>query len=265
MTANRKHRTLRELRNLGGGLRESDRRFAPYDPVGGEPHAPIVFGERLIRAVLKSEIDRLVVDEDECRRFFAHFFDASLEDTAERDAYVANFIASHPQVVLGYPRSSEDMPLFTITLISDEEEPDVLGKYAGHTMPGEEPAYGDQQYEGAFYRQQVQIGVMAKHPDQTLYLYHFAKLVLLGSRDALEDAGLMDLQYSGAELAPNEVYAPSFVFMRSLVCTFTTLQTAPKLMAFRDGRKLRLAGLFMSDIRVDGVQGGVDPCGDNDA
>lgn len=253
---NRKERNLREARNLGSAALENDHRFSE---VSETPHAPITFGERLLRAVLRTEIERLSKDTEECRRFFSHFFDASIEDVRERDAYVTNFTEHPPDVVLGYPRTTADFPIITITLVSDEEDPDFLGKYAGQTMAGEAPDDGDQLYEGAFYRQQVQIGIMAQHPDQTLYLYHFVKLVLLGSREALEEAGLIDLHYSGAELAPNEVYAPNLLFMRALVCDFTTLQTVPKLFAYRDGRRLRLAGLFLSDVEVDGVRGGVDP------
>lgn len=261
MTAHRKRRLKR---NLGGTSFQDDERFAePFfdGPPQAEMRTSIVLPERLIRAVLASEVDRLAGDEDELRRFFAHFFDPT-SSAAERDTYVSNFIAAPPRVTLGYPRSTADLPIFTITLSSDEEEEDkqVLANYMGTTLPGERPPGGaDQEYEGIIATQTNAITIFAQHPDQCLYLYHFAKLVLIGAREALHAAGMISPTFSGAELSPQEVYLPDNVFARVLNVHYMNTVTVPKLFSYRDGRLLRVTGIFGKDIVVDGQRGAVVP------
>lgn len=260
MTARRK----RLRRNFGGTVAADDARFGePFfdGPTQAEMRTAIVLPERLIRAVLASEIERLAQDEAELRRFFSHFFDPTASE-AERDSYVANFLAAPPRVSLGYPRSTADLPIFTITLTSDEEEESnqVLANYMGTTMPGERPPGGeDQEYEGIISTQTNAITVFAQHPDQCLYLYHFAKLVLIGAREALHGAGMISPTFSGAELSPQETYLPDNVFARVLNVHYLSSSTVPKLFNFRDGRLLRVTGIVGKDIVVGGQRGGVVP------
>lgn len=252
----------RKRRNLGGGVSQDDERFSePFfdGPPQTEMRTSIVLPERLIRAVLEAEVERLAADEDELRRFFSHFFDPTSSAT-ERDTYVSNFIAAPPNVTLGYPRHTADLPIMAITLTSDEEEEgdQVLGNYMGTTLPEERPPGGvDQEYEGIISTQMNSITVFAQHPDVTLYLYHFARLVLVGAREALHQAGMISPTFSGAELSPQDVYLPDNVFARVLNVHYKTTMTVPKLFSYRDGRRLRVTGIFGKDIVVDGRRGGV--------
>jgi hypothetical protein len=255
-------RKSRLKRNLGGTVAQDDERFAePFfdGPPQAELRTSITMPERLVRAVLQSEVERLSGDEDECRRIFSHIFDPTTS-TAERDTYVANFLASPPLVRLGYPRDLADLPVFSIILMSDEEDEEVapLANYVGTTLPEERPPGGvDQEYEGTFFTQMNSIFIYGQHPDQCLYLYQFAKLVLVGAREALHCAGMISPTYSGGELNPNEVYLPDNVFARVLNVHYKALMTVPKLFTYRDGRLLRVTGIFGKDIVVDGQRGGV--------
>lgn len=255
-------RKNRLKRNLGGTTAQEDPRFnEPFfdGPPLAELRTAIVFPERLIRQVLLDEVERLSKDEDELRRLFEHFFTPTTS-AAERESYVNNFLASPPRVVMGYPRATGDMPVFAIILTSDDEEEgdQVLSDYVGETRPGENPPGGeDQEYEGIFCTQVNSIQIFAEHPDVTLYLYHFAKLALVGAREALHNAGMISPSYSGAELSPHDIYLPDNIFGRVLNVHYKTLMTVPKLYTHRDGRRLRLAGIFRKDVVVDGIRGGV--------
>lgn len=249
-------------RNLGESTAADDPRFAePYfdGPIQAGNRTSIVLPERLIRQVLVDEVDRLANDQAELERFFGHFFDPT-SSVKERDSYVSNFMKNPPKTVIGYPRSLGDWPVFAITLTSDDEDEGdaLIGNYVGETLPDEKaPGGEDQYYEGGFFDQVNSILVMAPHPDQTLYLYHFAKMALFGAREALHNAGLISPHYGGGELNPQEIYIPDNVFARVITVSFKTMVTVPKLFAHRDGRRLQLTGIFRSDVVVDGIRGGV--------
>jgi hypothetical protein len=273
MTANRKKRLLR---NLGGTFEQTDDRAKPFfdGPQAAEMRTSIVMVERIILAVLRSEVERLSADTDEARaelnRIFSHIFDPTV-GVAERAEFAADFQRRPPVTVLGYPRTTTEMPCFAVILESDEEgEAGVLGKYAGQTLEDEDPPGGeDAEYEGAFFDQSYGIYIYAEHPDVCAYLYQFCKLLLFGARQALEAAGIIDPTYSGGELTPEEMYLPENMFARVLRIRAKSMMTVPRLFLHRDGRRLRVTGIFMEDVVVDGRRGGVMPYvateGDEDA
>ena len=248
-------------RNAGGTAQQDDERFNeafyPDAPQRAQVRTAIVMPERLIRSVLLSEVERLRGDEEELRRFFSHFYDPTTSDD-ERETYVRDFVNNPPRVVLGYPRTTGSWPMFSIVHSSDEEaEPGLLSKFIGETQL-EEAVNEESDYEGGFFTQSYAVYVFATHPDQCLYLYHFAKLMLIGAREALEAAGVIDPHYSGGELNPEEMQLPDNAWARVLNVTLTTLVSIPKLRGYRNGRNMRLAGIFRSDVVVDGLRGGVE-------
>jgi len=258
-------------RNLGGHAAADDRRFTStlFDgPDLAELRAPLVLPERLFRSVLHSEIAHLAdtANEDELRRFFSHFFDVSVSEE-ERESYVKDFQTNTPKVTMGYPRLTGEWPVLAIILSSEGEAEAPLANHMGETLADEITVDGDQEYEGTFFDASYSIYVIGTHPDQCLYLYHFAKFALLGARSALVGAGVIDPHYSGSELNPEEAQLPDWAFGRVLSVSCKTLQTIPKLLAHRDGRNLRLTGLFRGDVVVNGLRGGVETYtpGDDDA
>lgn len=259
MSANRKERLLR---NLGRAPEAAgDERFTePFfdGPAQTEMRTSIVLPERLIKTLLLAEVTRLSENEDECRRFFSHFFDPSLgDDVTERESYVRSLTNDPPRVVLGYPRSTGTWPCFAVVNTQDEEADDrALAKYFGETLSGES-VRDDAEYEGGFFDQSVSVFVYATNPDQALLLYYLAKFILFGGRDVLTQAGLIDPSYHGGELNAEEMFLPANVFARVLAIKFLVTQTIPKLLRYRDGRRLRVGGIFREDVVVDGQRGGV--------
>jgi len=213
--------------------------------------------ERILLALIRSEVDRLKEDRTELSRFFKHFFDPTAGEEA-REEFVTFFIKNPPVTVLGYPRTTADFPCFSVVLENDEEvEPGLLGHYVGTTQPDEMPDDAeDNEYEGAFFEQSFGVYIYAENPDVCAYLYQFLKLTLFGSRLALEQAGLLNIHYSGGELTPQE-YLPENMFARVLHMKCQSMMTIPKLLSYKDGRKLRVTGVFREDVVVDGVPGGV--------
>ena len=256
------NRKDRLLRNIGEGFKENELVEQFYDgPDKIEVRTSVVMVERILKGLLLEEVDRLAGDKAECTRFFRHFFDPTV-GPEERNRFVLNFIREPPRVVIGYPRSGADLPIFSIVMTSDEELSDTpsgfLGKYAGETVAGENPIDGeDAEYEGAFFNQLYSIYIYAQNPDQTAYLYQTAKSILFAGGETLKAAGIIDPRYSGGELSPEEIYLPDDVFARVLQVRLISMMTVPKLFAHRDGRRLRMSGIFREDVVVDGVRGGM--------
>jgi hypothetical protein len=246
-------------RNLGGTHAETVEPFFG-GPDLAEARTSIVLVERLILAIIRSEVSRLRQDEAELTRFFSHFFDPLAGET-EREKFVANFISQPPVTVLGYPRSTAEFPCFSVILESEEEDQNVLAEYVGETLEEEdtrEPA----EYLGAVFNHTYGIYVYAQHPDVVVYLYQFVKMVLFGAKPTLVEAGLIDIHFSGGELSPEEMYLPDNMFARVLRITTQAVMSVPVLTAV-DPRRLHTS-IFMDDIVVDGIRGGVTPIADVD-
>ena len=247
MTVSRKLR-----RNLGGEESEDiTKHFVGPDLT--EARTNIVMIERLLLAIIRSEVDRLRQDKAELTRFFSHFFDPLAGET-EREKFVNNFIKQPPVTVLGYPRSTAEFPCFSVILESEEESQDALAEYIGETLEGEdadEPA----EFLGAIFDHTYGIYVYAQHPDVTAYLYQFLKMLLFGAKPTLLQAGLIDIHFSGGELSPEEMYLPDNMFARVLRITAQAVMSVPVLVGI-DPRALRVS-LFMDDIVVGGIRGGV--------
>jgi len=216
-----------------------------------------VMVERILLAVLKSEMARLAdpVNVAETTRFFRHIFDP-LAGAEERAEYVANFQRRSPAVVLGYPRTVVDLPILSITLGEESEsEPSYLGDYIGESLPEEKDPYAE--YVGAHFQQTFNIFCYAEHPVVCAYLYHFTKLILLSAKPFMLQAGIVDPRLSGGDLAPDEGYTPENVFVRVVRLSCQSLSSMPLLKL--DPVGFRITGIFMDDVQVDGVQGGVTP------
>ena len=243
-----------DVRNLGGTLQNE---VEPYfdGPVLAQARTSIALLERVLMNLLRIEIARLQGDKDELDRFFGNFFDPTA-GAVERARFVNNFMREPPVVVLGYPRTSGEFPCFAVILESEEEtDPELMGDYMGQTLEGESGEAAE--YVGGFFRNSYGVYIYAQNPDVVIYLYHFAKMVIYGAKEALECAGFNDIRFSGGELNPEEMYLPENMFARVLRISCTAPITIPKLIT--DPAKVRLLGLYMDDIVVDGIRGGVTP------
>ena len=242
------------IQNMGGTLENS---IEPYfdGPELAQSRVNVSLLERVLMQLLRSEITRLSGDRDELDRFFSHFFDPTAGVT-ERGRFVDHFIREPPVVVLGYPRASAEFPCFAVVLESEEEtEPELIGDYMGQTLEGE--AGPAAEYVGGIFRHTYGVYIYAQNPDVCIYLYQFAKMVVFGAKQALECAGFIDTRLSGGELNPEEMYLPEGMFARVLRVQSTATVSVPRLIT--DPGKARLLGLYMDDIVVDGIRGGVTP------
>jgi hypothetical protein len=245
----------KERRNLGGVEGQAIEPF--FDgPIQAQLRTNIVQIERVLLAVIRSEVERLRQDRAELTRFFSHFFDP-IAGPEERDKFVDNFIREPPVTVLGYPRSTAAFPCFSVILESEQEQQNALGDFAGETLPGED-ATEAAEYLGSIYECVYGVYVYAQHPDVVAYLYQFVKLLMLGSKPTLIAAGLIDPHFSGGELSPEEMYLPDNMFARVFRITTQAMMTVPRLLD-PDPGKVRLAGLYVDDIVVDGIRGGISP------
>ena len=99
------------------------------------------------------------------------------------------------------------------------------------------------------------IYVYAQNPDQVIYLYQFAKMVLFGAKQALECAGFINTRFSGGEISPEEMYLPENMYARVLRLQCVAPITVPRLT----GGPATITAIHMHDIVVDGIRGGVTP------
>lgn len=259
---NRKSRL--EARNLGATHGATIEDY--FDgPDLAQARVNVVMVERVLLAVLRTEFARLTASTggSEAERIFGHIFDPLLGDN-ERQEIVTYFQRRPPNVVLGYPRTTTEMPCVSITLGEESEtDPNALDDYVGETLDGEDGEYAE--YRGTMFDQTYNIFCYAEHPDICAFLYHAVKLFLFGAKPFLIQAGLIDPRFSGGDLAPDEgAYVPESIFMRVARLSCKSLNTMPVLRL--DPARYRITGVFRDDVVVDGVRGGVSvytPDGDN--
>lgn len=244
-----------ELRNLGGTASRSFDSQIFDGPQLSEARTNVVMIERVILAILRSEIDRLRADTDELTRFFSRFFDP-IAGPEERATFAQNFARQPPVVVLGYPRTTAEFPCISVILEGEEMTDEVLGGFLGETVDGEKGESAE--YIGAGFDQTFAIYVFSEHPDVCVYLYHFVKMVMIGARDAFIQAGCIDPHYSGGEITPDEQWLPENLFSRVVRVKLKSILSVPNLL-FPDPGRVSITGIFMNDIVVEGVRGGVVP------
>lgn len=249
---------LTESRNIGAAYGEQDRYFD--GPILAEARASGVMVERVLYGILKTEFDRLVATEGaaDLERIFGHIFDP-MAGAEERAEYVMHLQRRPPTITLGYPRVTTEPPVVAIVLGEEEEDDTTAGlsDYVGETLEGESGPYAE--YVGVHFRQSYMIYCFSDHPVVTAYLYHAVKLILLAAKQFMISAGVVSPTLSGGELAPDEAWTPEDWFSRVVRLSCHSLSSVPVLKL--DPSRFQLGGLFMDDIVVDGVRGGVHPTG----
>lgn len=243
----RKRKARVQQRNIGGVLPDAA-------PARETQFEPMLLPERLIQELLQQTIDKLKEDEAELTRFFSHFFVPTAGED-EVTEFVAHFMRKPPKAMLGYARTSAQFPCFAIVMESENEEDAFSGDFAGQhddTYLGQDPS----EFTGAFFEATYTVFVYAEHPDACAYLYQFAKSVVHAGKAFLMSCGIIDLTLSGGELAPDESYMPDNMFVRALRISAKVPMTVPHLLIARPTR-IRITGLFGSDVVVDGQRGGV--------
>lgn len=240
----------RDRKNLGGVVGID--RAVPASVAAARTN--VINIERLLVALLSSEVTRLREEESLLRMYMSHLFDAVI-GPQEREEFITNFMSRPPEVVLGYPRTSTQFPCFAIVLQSDQETDNFIGDFGGETEDDEE-SEDYLEYNAAICNNSYGLYVYAEHPDVCLYLYYIAKMIVFGAREFLLANGLTEVRVSGGEVSPDEQYLPDNMFLRVLTIEGKSIFSVPNF-AIADRRRLRVLGLYRDDVVVDGVRGGV--------
>jgi len=246
----------KDPRNIGTAVaKEQDARF-PTDPEANAGRYPLVLPERVILALLRSEVARLSDPDnrDDLVRLFSHFLDPIMSES-ERTSHVNNFQKYPPETYLGYPRSSAKFPCYAVVLESDDEQDEALGYLIGQTG-ADEKIDKSQAYYGSMFQQMYGVYIYSEHPDVCSYLYQFAKAILIGAHDVLEGFGVVEMRLSGTELGPEETYIPENMFVRVCRVSLKSLFTVPEILR-PDPARVRITGIWADDIVVSGIRGGV--------
>jgi len=214
----------------------------------------VLLVERLIKNLLKTTIEDLQDDKAELTRFFSEFFDSTLSGAKERDQFVAAFQKSPPRSILGYARRGAELPVYATVMTEETEEEAFLGDHLSDERDGSEAS----EETGAFFDATYTVFVYANNPDMCAILYQFGKAVIHAGKGFLFSCGVLSVQLSGGELAPDDQYMPENMFVRALRVKAKHPFAAPVLKSF-DPTRLNVAGIFASDVVVDGQRGGVKP------
>ena len=244
-------------RNFGTQL--SNEKLPPDSP---DPTFAVAAGrfsvtmpERVLLILLRQEMERLSKAEnvDDLTLFFRHFYTLISEE--ELQTYVSDFQRKPPTIKLGYPRSSAQFPHLAIILEGETQTDEALADFLGQTLPGDPDEYA-KEYVGSMFEQTYGIYIYAEHPDVCLYLYHFAKAIIMSADITLQECGILEPAYSGNEMIPQQDELPENMFVRRLGITCKSLHTVPAFL-LPDPGKVRITGVWAEDIVVSGVRGGV--------
>lgn len=226
-------------------------------PALAQQRTSVTVPERVIRDVLKSEIDRmtsLLSSEaaEDAARLLRHLFAPTAGEEAAAD-FVEHFRRRPPAVVLNYPRATAEPPVIAIVISDEHESDNAVGDYVGEALDGERGPAAE--YAGAHYEGTFSCFVFAEHPEVTMYLYQLVKAILLGAKPALLRGGLLEISFSGGDLSPDENYIPESMFARVLRVSCKYLVSVPVLVS--DPAGFSINGVWLSDVVVEGVRGGV--------
>lgn len=251
----------RVVRDLGGDqeLADSDAAAEENAAAGSDliqQKTSVALLDRVVLRILKKTTDRLIANPEEVDRFFQHYFGASLHPE-ELVEWIAHFKANPPHVGLGYPNESSRFPGIYIILESDSSVQTFVGDYGGETIADE--AGEEAEYLAEFQRATLGLYVYAMHPDVCSMLYHYGRMMMLGASAAFSAAGAMDRSISGGELSPQEAYIPQNMFLRVVRVELSSALTVPQLKDYERASRLRTGGIYVCDVVVDGMVGGVHP------
>lgn len=179
---------------------------------------------------------------------------------SETEAAAARqYLIDHPpRVFHSYPMKDQtEYPSFHIVLgeeVEDQQFLDDLGGFLNEDETSDENLLRGQagsEIITSIYRFQYHILVASENPDTTLYLYQFARYFLTLKRHFFKENGILIQSLSGADLAPDPNYQPSFIFIRRL--SFTCKAEQPIYGDLLRGEIRRVDGIYVDDGNVSDV------------
>lgn len=211
--------------------------------------------------MLTESLARIVATPDALDAFVASLpLDTELREQDDVRSAVLAFASQKRPVIHSYAREETEFPVWSIVLAGEEEGMRPLGDEGPDMDDDEHPE------SVALWDSTYKVLVYSKLPDLTVQLYHLLQQVLISRRQELRiRGGLTNLsKLSGAELAPDSVWLPQFLFVRA---ASLTVQEERRGLAFLGGVSgsaqplppARVTGLHVRDEQAppDGVTHGV--------
>lgn len=209
--------------------------------------------ERILYTTLTDGLRQVAASPTALRAFVEAL--PGLEAPAETQAVadlVKAFAAQPRPVIHGYARDDTQFPVWSIVLAGEQEDIRSLGDESDDDDETGQPILS------SVWNSTYQILVYSLHPDTTLYLYQLLRALLLQRRHEMIRLGdLMNVSaISGAELSPDQVYMPAFLFTRGITMTAQAEQRGFGLLGAPPGAPAqplpvrRIAGLHIRDDRA---------------
>ncbi len=217
--------------------------------------------ERVLYSVLTESVKRLETDSRLRKAFIKTLsLDQTTYEPAKVEEVLLQFAGNDSPVIHSYAREDTTFPVFSLVMAAEQEDTRALGDETGDKDDHGQPI------RASLWNSTHQVLVYAKHPDVTIYLYALARAIMISRRvELIERADLTNMSaLSGAELSPDAIWLPEFLFVRAMTVTVVGEQRA--LPEFGPGSGLPLpikgvTGLHVRDPSIpnDGLTRTVEP------
>jgi hypothetical protein len=206
--------------------------------------------ERVLYDVLTDSLRRLVDRPQILDVFLAGL---PLQDDAEREGVreiVLEFARGERPVMHGYARDDTAFPVWSIVLANESESLRALGDETDDDDSDGRPI------RASVWDSTFQVLVYAQHPDVTLWLYQLLRATLISRRvELVQRSGALNVStLSGAELSPDRIWLPSFLFVRAATLTVQgVVEGLFNLEANTDqpSTARRIVGVHVDDARAE--------------
>lgn len=213
--------------------------------------------ERVLHQVLTESLEQLLEQPTALQAFLDTLpLDAVLGEPAAVRDLIRSFAQQTRPVIHGYARAETAFPVWAIVLAGEQEDLRALGDESADDDDRGQPVMA------SVWNSNYQILVYSQAPDVTLYLYQLVRAILLTRRhELIRRAGLMNIStIQGAELSPDQLYLPEFLWVRVASLTAVAEQRGISLLGPPPGQAQDLPprtilGVHVHDPRVsDGTR-----------
>jgi hypothetical protein len=222
--------------------------------------------ERIINDVITAGLAWFTADLDRLEAFFQDEHGLSSAETAKIRAYYAmnpddaDDWGGPPKLIHGYPRSSGPWPCWAIILNADRSERRMLGDDAGTMDTFDDETDLDGEAAIPLVRlANFNVGIdtyVPDNPDICRYNYYLLRFIIWQAVGTFQDSPnyLQNVEFSGADLAPNPQYLPDNIWVRRLTLTCFAEEAAWEAKSEPTG----VGGAHATD-ETTGVTGGITP------
>lgn len=234
-----------------------------YDNLGGSNVVP----EKIIEQAIEIGVAAITADLADTSPRGGQLLDRILDSLPDShvDQCKEHWRDHPPGVIMGYPRSRQSFPCYSVTLSGDGNEQDYIG--IGEAYDAELADYLGERADSQHARVTgtFTIFVYATHVDVCGWYYRVLRRIMRVATEYLISRGLDDPIMTGMDLAPDPRYDPENMFIRKLSLTVTYMENWAKPDALWNafyadsGSGNRLAPDGSLDIVHEDSGGGIHP------